>query len=183
MAQHVDGGLFDRCVRNGERVLTELAIHSPGKVEVLEAEVDNGIVLFEQVSLTHGLVSENKLVGAFKTSQTHLALDMVHSGVEPEQGIGGIQQHTIIAGYTQLLHYLKRGLQGHVGGRDTSGTNTIMKGLKYHLGINILHAQIGVRHILPAESAGITQLEPLLVHGARHDSRGAFHSVESATIV
>ena len=68
---------------------------------------------------------------------------MVHGGVEPEQGIGGIQQHTVIAGYAQFLHHLQRGLQSHVGCRDAAGPDTIMQGLEYHLGIDILRATPG----------------------------------------
>ena len=178
VAEHVDGSLLDGGVGNGEGILTELAVHTPGKVEVLEAEVDNVIVLLEQVSLAHRLVAEYKLVCPLKTSKAHFALDMVHSGVYAEQGIGRIQQHTIIACHAQFLHDLKRGLQGHVGGRDAARPNTIVQGLEHHFCIYILHAQIRVWHIFPAESARIAQLETLLVHGAGHNRRGALYLVE-----
>ena len=51
---------------HGQCILPKLAIHAPGKVEVLEAEVNNGIVLLEQVALAHRLVAECKLVRPLK---------------------------------------------------------------------------------------------------------------------
>ena len=182
MAQHVDGSLFDGCVGHGQRILTELAIHTPRKVEMLKTEVDDGIVLLKQVALAHSLVAEYKFISALKASESHLALDMVHGGIEAEQGVGRIQQHAIIAGYTQFLHHLKRGLQGHVGCRDAASADTIVQGLEYHLSVDILYAELGVGHILPAESAGIAQLEALLVHSAGHNGCGALHLVECAPV-
>ena len=64
---------------------------------MLEAEVDNGIVLLEQVALAHRLIAEYKLVRPLKTSQSHLTLNMLHSGVNTKEGIGCIQEQTSLA--------------------------------------------------------------------------------------
>ena len=149
---------------------------------MLEAEVDNGIVLLEQIALAHRLVAEYKLVRPLKTRKAHFALDMVHGGVYAEQSIGRIQQHAIIAGHAQFLQDLERRLQGHVGCRDAARSDAIVQGLEHHLSVDILHAQIRVGHILSAESARIAQLESLLVHGARHDRRGALDLVECSPV-
>ena len=62
---------------------------------MLLTEIHNGIILFKEIAIAYCLVSELHHVCAFKSSQSHFALNVVFCRVFAKKNIHGIQHVSV----------------------------------------------------------------------------------------
>ena len=119
MNQHVQDRFPKGQERDRERIDSLAGLHGAGEEHMLLAEIDDGIVLFEQVAFADRLITELTHCSTFKTSEPYLALVVETSGLFAEENDGRIMDAVFDVSDFEMRNLRRNVLELESGRGDT----------------------------------------------------------------
>ena len=151
MRQHVQDRFPDSQEWDRECVNTLAGFHCAGEEHMLLAEVDDGVVLFEKVTLADRLITELAHRGAFESCESDFALIKETSGFFAEENDGRIVDPIFLASDFEMRELGWDILELESGRGNTPDIDAGLNGTADAFGIQVFKDCLVADLLLPAE--------------------------------